>query len=619
MKQYLFYLAIIFFICDIVALKGCSLKALVRPVVLFILLLLAYFYLPLDMFGMVFFAASAIFYFFPEMFYKKAMHALSAGNYKEGIHIASLLRTINPFPDTFQFFEYCQKIGLIAEGKVELLTELNEKTLKSRTKVTNFLKPELCIIQADYKMVLQEVDELSSKRNTTFSYMRWQALGELGRREQLIEEASRLPVLLHPATKAEDARSLIFLAAYTGNSFLWDIAKEQAFTLLTDVKQRILVITYDFVRFGNKEKYERELSELLKQASPIEQKQIENRLATSFIGSDAKPLSSENQALLEIVVQKFKDSIQPTSGKKNAATYTVLALITVTVLVQWLTIFPYADLMQYYAALVLPAELASGNYWRVLSICFASFSWGALFFALPVFSLFPRVEYQLGRLKLVFIYMASGLGTLGLNYWIWFNCSVRPLVSLGAGSTAAVLGVMGAMGALGLQANSKDKTKLIDPAFGYSVFIFMFKIILDFVNFRAPEGLLGWDLTGYFIGFSLVYLLKNGQVCLDKSICTRVLHLCYCWMIVAGCIFTFSHYKRAMFVPHSAQDRLSTTHLEMMSHDRRGVFDWYVRSALLGNSNSQLRVSQEFSTGGFVQKNTLAANYWLKKSTGKNN
>jgi hypothetical protein len=191
------------------------------------------------------------------------------------------------------------------------------------------------------------------------------------------------------------------------------------------------------------------------------------------------------------------------------------------------------------------------------------------------------------------------------------------LVPLGAGSIAAILGVMGALGAIGLQANLKDKTKLIDPSFAYSVFVFVYKIIVDLLNLRGLEGLFAFDLTAYFIGFSFAYLLKNGQFCLDKGIFIRMLHICYCWIIVAGCIFTFSHYKRTILMPHSAKDTLSAEALQMLSNDHRGVFDWYVRSALLGNASSQERVSQEFVKGGFVQKNPIAARYWLKKSHSK--
>lgn len=152
---------------------------------------------------------------------------------------------------------------------------------------------------------------------------------------------------------------------------------------------------------------------------------------------------------------------------------------------------------------LVPDEVWSGQWWRLISANFLHFGWIHLVSnMLAVYSICPLVEISLGKLRFLIAYLLSGIGSMFMFSVISLKMGNAEEILVGA--SAAIMGMVGTLGAIWLKAWLKEKSKIAAKRLVLIIFIIILQSIFDFL---IPQISFLSHILGLILGFCLGIIL----------------------------------------------------------------------------------------------------------------
>jgi rhomboid protease GluP len=199
--------------------------------------------------------------------------------------------------------------------------------------------------------------------------------------------------------------------------------------------------------------------------------------------------------------------------RKTYATYILVALNLIIFVWMLSHGLAGADKLYRAAAVAVPQELTSIDWWKLLAANFVHRNISHLALNLLFLCLIgPFVEFVMGKKKYVLTYLLAGFGALlmDLVYAKVFNLYVPALrvdvPQLVGGASSSVLGIVGARGAIFLVKWIKERNGLARNHFIFLLVLVLLQAGADLTDLNVAFGA---HVTGAIIGFFLGLVLGN--------------------------------------------------------------------------------------------------------------
>jgi rhomboid protease GluP len=160
----------------------------------------------------------------------------------------------------------------------------------------------------------------------------------------------------------------------------------------------------------------------------------------------------------------------------------------------------------YQLGALVPQEVLSGEWWRLLTANFLHFGWVHLTSnLLGLFFIGRFVEFFLGFSRYLIAYLFSGVGSM-LTFSI-LTVQLGDSQQLLVGASAAIMGLVGVISAISFCDWKKEKSRLATRRLTFILFIIGLQFVFDFANPQVSflSHFLGL-LFGFIIG--IVLLIK---------------------------------------------------------------------------------------------------------------
>ena len=351
-----------------------------------------------------------------------------------------------------------------------------------------------------------------------------QGLGETGQVERLVAECDRLAARLESSTiRPRTYRTWLFAFAYTGDleavealiaSRLLDLPpkardhwraiarvntrsshEHTALPLPTERPLRLRIVTRLqrslhrlFPRFNSPTSRSAELEPLPPGSKP--------------------PLTPATRELLLKIERRFVEEIRYGFHRPLYFPLVTTMAIGLNCLVFALELMlggsQNAYVLYALGAVVPAAVIEDGQTWRLLAGTFLHFGWLHLITnMLGLFVLGQLAERWLGTLRYSMVYLASGVGSMGLVVLtvVWgLDAELRFVV----GASGAVMGVFGAIGAVLWRGYQRDRAVTARQNLQTIMVLFFLQSGFDFLN---PQICATCHLSGAAIGFGVAWLV----------------------------------------------------------------------------------------------------------------
>ncbi|QDZ40910.1 rhomboid family intramembrane serine protease [Euhalothece natronophila Z-M001] len=218
-------------------------------------------------------------------------------------------------------------------------------------------------------------------------------------------------------------------------------------------------------------------------------------------------LTAESVVLLERIKKNFKQeinykgaiSITPT---KAYTTYFIMA-INIIIFMVAIPLGGSANVETlYHLGAAVPEEIASGEPWRVFTANFLHFGYTHLVSnLLGLWILGPYVEFYLGWLRYLLIYLLSGVGAISL--FALFAIMVGREEDILVGASAAIMGLMGATFIILLRGWIQEKSSIAQERLRLVILIIALQVMFDFT---VPNVSFFGHTAGLILGMLLTSL-----------------------------------------------------------------------------------------------------------------
>lgn len=351
-----------------------------------------------------------------------------------------------------------------------------------------------------------------------------QALGETGQVDRLVAECDRLASRLEASTiRPRTYRTWLFVFAYTGDlkavdaliaSRLLDLPKAAcdrwraiaraqvslardrvALPLLTERPLRLRIFTRLDHSF-------RQLFRLPR-SSPPAPPSLE-----PLSPAPETPLTPETSELLLKIERRFLEEVRYGFHRPLYFPLVTSLAIALNCLVFALELIlggsQNAFVLYALGAVVPAAVLENGQTWRLLAGTFLHFGWLHLMTnMLGLFVLGQLAERWLGTLRYTLVYLASGVGSMGLvvmTVALGLDDDLRFVV----GASGAVMGIFGAIGAILWRGYQRDHALTARYNLQTVAILFVLQSGFDILN---PQVCATCHLSGAAIGFGVAWLV----------------------------------------------------------------------------------------------------------------
>ena len=362
-----------------------------------------------------------------------------------------------------------------------------------------------------------------TEQDTNLIVLYLQALGETGQVDRLVAECDRLAERLENSTiRPRTYRTWLFAFAYSGDLEAVDaLIASRLLDLPADARDRWRAIAR-----VNANRSRDRLSLPLPTDRPLRLRVVE-RLRRSFrqllhlASASTSPASSpeplpaqqpappqpETRELLLKLERRFVEEVCYGFHRPLYFPLVTSIAIALNLLVFGLELFlggsQNAFVLYGLGAVVPAAVLEEGQTWRLLAGTFLHFGW--LHLATNMFGLFvlgQLAERWLGTLRYSLVYLASGVGSMGLvvmTVALGLDDDLRFVV----GASGAVMGVFGAIGALLWRGYRRDRAVLAQQNLRTVGFLFVLQSGFDVLN---PQICATCHLSGAAIGFVVAWV-----------------------------------------------------------------------------------------------------------------
>ncbi len=238
-----------------------------------------------------------------------------------------------------------------------------------------------------------------------------------------------------------------------------------------------------------------------------------NQRLTHPIPRAIDTLTAESVLILEKIKETFQQeinykgaiSITPT---KAYTTYFIMA-INIMIFMVAIPLGGNANVETLYdLGAAVPEEIASGEPWRVLTANFLHFGYTHLLSnLLGLWILGPYVEFYLGWLRYILIYLLSGVGAISL--FAFFAMVVGREEDMLVGASAAIMGLMGATFIILLRGWMQEKSPIAQERLRLVIIIIALQVMFDLT---IPKVSFFGHTAGLILGMlltSLTLLVTN--------------------------------------------------------------------------------------------------------------
>jgi rhomboid protease GluP len=426
--------------------------------------------------------------------------------YSHARRVAQVISWLHPFdgwrdqPKMVHALELAQK-GEIARASEILNRYKDSKSLSGILAIMNLYR---LTHQWEEFVGWEAEHEGELKRYPQLLPMRLRARGETGDLRglaELYEQEQNRIAKLAPLAYRDFCRLSLF--AFCGQRELTERLLAGSLAALPESTRKFWLATADLAA-GNAESARLEFQALLSGADPSMRLTIQRRLSAASVPPG--PLDAAIEGILESARLEHRHEqsfgARPSLFSKHArATQLLIALNLAVFTLEVAKGGATNGETLYRLGALYPAAVHSGEVWRLLAALFLHF--GTLHLCMNMFALWvlsPFVEFALGFLKFMLVYLVTGIGSMALVMWF-----ANP-EQLTVGASGAVMGLIGATGALMLRAWIREKAFIARRRLRGVFLIVAMQTIFDAA---IPQVSMTAHLSGVAIGFLITLILPD--------------------------------------------------------------------------------------------------------------
>ncbi|MEL6164062.1 MAG: rhomboid family intramembrane serine protease, partial [Cyanobacteria bacterium J06628_3] len=437
--------------------------------------------------------------------------------FKQAKRIASIVRLLHPADGWREQPELVKALEMAQEGLIHEATAIFQRYQLSTTSIGRYATVILYQMNSHWSELLQWIREnITQKFLKKESYMQviyLRCLGETGDINGLLKAWQQLKLnigRINPGTH-NFARMLVF--AFCGE-------KEQVEKLFNDslaiypetVKKFWLATAEQAV--GNQE-IAKELLLNLSDSKDIRiRKAVEWRLSKPCIIASHE-LNEQSQLVIDQMVAEIKQEARYKGKREVQRRWQP----KVTFLIIGLNLMAFALEIRlggstniytlYNLGALVPQQVLAGDWWRLLSATFLHFGWLHLIMNMLGLYLFGRfVEFVLGIKQYIFVYLATGIGSMLAVTWM--SISGYSQAGFVVGASGAVMGLVGVSIAIFLRDWLRDKGRIASQNLRKFLLIILLQTLFDLTT---PHISFTGHISGAIIGFLVGMIVKHdGQV-----------------------------------------------------------------------------------------------------------
>ena len=449
-----------------------------------------------------------IFILLPGMASRYMQYLLCKQVYTQAVRVVRLLTLLQPFDNWKGVPEIVSAFGMIQSGDLGKAEEVVNRHQDVNQLMDRVLQSFYLVSTGQFAEYLRWLDENFLGKNLEKypelipRYI--QALGEVGRYKELVTVFLQYrEVLSSPALRRHLMSCRLFLFAFNGriqevkNLFLGPLKSSAP-----EFKAIWLATALQAAGYSDES---RSHFDKLRQSRSLPNRLLsEKRIGSVFSGFGngeingfTDVLTEEGKEVAQLI--RFGYPISFTRNKRSAyATYGILLLMAVVFLLEVLLggSTDTANLIRMGAMVKTP--YTGYEWWRPISSLFLHFGlYHFLLNSLALFIIAPFAEKWLGKWRLLFIFLASGIAANFIDVALYD----RPYVVL-VGASGAIMGVLGVTTHLLFIGVSQEKSQAARKSLTLILYILVFQIVLDLFTPRV-------SLRAHLLGFTFGILLST--------------------------------------------------------------------------------------------------------------
>ncbi|MGK7872705.1 MAG: rhomboid family intramembrane serine protease [Xenococcaceae cyanobacterium] len=453
-----------------------------------------------------------IFFLLPRIGFFQVKQLVYQQRYGEARKLASRLRWLHPADGWLEQPKLLLALEMSQGGKIAEATKIIKCYEGATTTLARNAQALLYWMRADWEKCLLWIGEnvpekvLFKEHNLLVYYLR--ALGETGDLNGLLREIERAE---HSLEKTEDEVKLnlvrMFALAFCGQT-------EQVWRLFDDPlavypknTQRFWQATAQ-IAAGNEKVAREQLLALRQSKDLVLRNAIDWRLSQPPVEPERVLTDSSRQILYRIKLElkqeaRYKNMIN-FSRRKAYATYGLIGLNLLFFALEIVSGGSENSYTLYRLGALVPQEVWSGQWWRLLSANFLHFGWLHLFTnMLGLYFLGQFVEFTLGIGRYLVAYLVSGVGSM-LAFSI-LALSLGDQNQILVGASAAIMSLIGVIGAIFLRLWRQEKSRIAARRLRFLFLIIGLQFAFDLTTPRVSflSHLFGLIL-GFFSGSFLL-------------------------------------------------------------------------------------------------------------------
>jgi len=449
-----------------------------------------------------------IFFFLPLLGFAKMNKLVYQQRYTQARQLASWLYWLHPADGWLEQPQLLLALELGQRGEIGEASKIIERFPAASTTIARHAQILLYSMRADWKKCLLWMRENLPKNvlfNNNFLFTYYiRALGETGDLNGLLAEVDRAEKLWDGVVV-----NLYFIRMFAF-AFCGQIEQvRQLFygplALYPETTRRFWLATAQMAA-GNEQLARIQMLNLRMADDLILSNAIDWRLCYPLIQPE-KVLTNYSQEILERLKVEFNLEVNYQKLLKKKPTYFTYGLIGLNLL------FFAVEMVKggsenldtlYLLGGLVPSEVFSGQWWRLLSANFLHFGWVHLLTNMTgLYFLGRYVELNLGYWRYLFVYLVSGMGAMFTFSLLALHLGDTELILVGA--SAGIMGLVGVITFIFLRIWQLEKSRIAAKRFQFLVLIlavqFAFDIISPNVSFLSH--LFGMIL-GFFISFMIM-------------------------------------------------------------------------------------------------------------------
>ncbi|WP_017316295.1 rhomboid family intramembrane serine protease [Mastigocladopsis repens] len=237
--------------------------------------------------------------------------------------------------------------------------------------------------------------------------------------------------------------------------------------------------------------------------------EVARRLSNPVVVAESI-LTEKSQQILDKISTEIEDEARYSGGvslkpRQAIATYFIISL-NVLAFVLEVKLGGSTNVNNLYRlGALVPEEVVTGSWWRVLTAAFLHFGFLHLLMNMLGLYLFGRlVEFALGIPRFLLLYFTSAIGSmLVVTYMAVMGYSQADFV---VGASGCVMGLVGAFAAVLLQDWQRKKTRLAARSLRGIVILILLQVIFDLTT---PQVSFVGHTSGVMIGFVVGMILRQ--------------------------------------------------------------------------------------------------------------